>query len=116
MRFSKLTRTSRLNEGYDLKAIKEQIASLFRGKLYTPPKVVMEGGTPVCTLITISKSHVAVHIEVALSDDEDELVVQTVTDWDSMDTISKLLDDQKNFIEDVIAPKEQAIIEILRSK
>ena len=33
MRFSKLTKTSRLNEGYDITAIKEQITSLLRGKL-----------------------------------------------------------------------------------
>ena len=116
MKFSKLTSTSRMNEGYDITAIKEQITSLFRGKLYTPPKVTIEDGTPVCRLSTISRSKFSIVVRVALSDDENEIVVEPEMEYETIKNTYKILDDVNSFIENVLESKEDALIEILRSK
>ena len=118
MKFSELTRTSRLNEGYDLKAIKEQIASLFKGKLYTPPKVVMEDGTPVVSISTPVKHGIQI-FKFTLSDDEKEVVIFIESDWFTLKERNKVLNDLKNEmenIEDMIGYYEDNIIEILKSK
>lgn len=115
MKFSELTR---LNEGYDLKAIKEQIAGLFKGKLYTSPSVVMEDGTPVVEISIRATAHNIFVIRLALDNvgKENELYIDVNIDFPKLRDFYKYCDSMKKIVEDIVEPYEDDIIEILKSK